>query len=259
MVFTPPPSPLAPRHSIPISPIDDDSDDSSSQYLTVPSFHDPSVRQSQQPPPPDMLFVAKPKPLIPSPATSSSSSSSSSPLLATQTRRRLLVFLVPAILLLIGSTTRFIHNHGAPVNQILMAAKYTPMGDASLFAVLQHRDADIPSPPFSIPHSGSALDSLSHHLRSVRRYNGFSSTPAKRGVLDDVVLDAQIEHRSTSASPTTSHIVVDPTSTDHPSPTVPENVAQQTAPAIPAVPWPVPTPCAFPSFPRYSFACETRA
>lgn len=242
MVFTPPPSPLPPAHLTSNKRLaeDDDSDDSSFQYLTVPSFHEPS-QPSPEVEPPDLSFQStKLNPPISPPSISPTSSSSI--LLSTPVRRRLLVFLVPAILLLIGSTTNFIHRHGAHVNEALHAAQYQRPESSYML-----RDRSLESPPgFPIVRHSleGQLGTLSQHLRSSRRYHGFIASPARRDI-DDVMLDTRADHVvAIESTPTsTATALLDTTPSGIPTPTIPKNDLQQTAPAIPTPALPLPTPC----------------
>lgn len=243
MVFTPPPSPLPPRHpGLTQSSLDSDDDSNAPSSFTSEKTGD--------------LTKADP-PAATTPSSTPAPSSSYA-----RIKRRLIVLFIPAILLLVGSTSSLITERhqwlhgGGPASRSSSNAindndTDAPVWKESFSGYLR----DPALPPLVTPSHHHHLNAFSKHIHGPRTYGSGSvrdsSHPTPTLPERDTDEDSSAEEDGVAKEgqplPHKTFPEVLAAVQGIPTPTRISNVAQQSAPAIPAVPWAVPTPCEPPS------------
>ena len=211
-MFSPPPSPLPPRHP-PVESSSDGDDDADDNSPTLTAEEIPQITGE----------VQANRPIIPAQSSSGLTSFS-------RIRRHLLVFMVPLILLIVCSTSSFIAAHeerGADNN--------LPVWRETFGGSL--RDPSFP-PMIAMP-AHHMLSSLSRHLHRARLYG------VGRGLSPSFPAPPTNEPRGYGDNENKNGGVPVAQTTVPPTPTVVNAArdARESAPSIPAQAWPVPTPC----------------
>lgn len=237
-MFTPPPSPLPPRHPPVLESLSDDDDDGDDDNdangkLTL-SPEEKSQRRAS------VINAIGPTETNTPPFTESSSELTS----YARIKRRLLVFMVPLILLIVCSTSSFIAGQ----------EERSTYGNAPVWReTIEGTLRDPNFPPVVPAPAHHMLSSLSKHLHRTRLYGvGRARTPSFPIPPTNEPRDRDDE---TDESPVVERVVFadkaeeggpSPVALAAASPTV--NGALETAPSIPSPAWPVPTPCKHISF-----------
>lgn len=217
IMFSPPPSPLPPRHP-PLAESSSDGNDGTEEKLPAPTAEETTFQSASEGKASRLTGTIIPP-------------RSSSPLPSfPYIRRHLLVFMIPLILFIVGSTSSFIVGHEERGN-----FDNTPVWRETISGSLR----DPSFLPVVVAPVRHTLGQLSRHLHKARLYGGGKARsptfPAAEPRDDDAHSGNNGIPAARQATPPTGTVA---------------NAVQETPPSIPTPAWPVPTPCKLLSFSR---------